>query len=87
VTAPRFDPDLSVVQDYPRREARVGRVVAGWTRTARARLVGPARMLPGLGAAGCAVAGSWLLWSLGVALLVAAGLLLLVDARTPRRES
>ena len=54
-------------------------------RAARARLAGPARLLPGLAAAGCAFAGSWLVWSLGVALLVAAGLLLLVDARTPAR--
>ncbi len=59
-----------------RRRARLERV--------RARLVGPARLLPGVAAAGCAFAGSWLTWSLGVALLVAAGLLLLVDARTPR---
>ncbi len=59
-----------------RRRARLERL--------RARVAGPARMLPGLLAAACAVAGSWLLWSLGVALLVAAGLLLLVDARTPR---
>jgi hypothetical protein len=53
-------------------------------RGLRARLAAPARMLPGLAAAVCAVAGSWLLWGLGVALLVGAGLLLLVDARTPR---
>jgi len=52
-------------------------------RGLRARVVGPARMLPGLAAAGCAFAGSLLLWGLGWALLVAAGLLLLVDARTP----
>lgn len=55
-----------------------------WWRALVARLAAPARLLPGLAAAGCALAGAWLLWSLGVALLVAAGLLLLVDARTPR---
>ncbi len=44
----------------------------------------PARLIPGLAAIGCAVAGSWLLWGLGVALLVAAGFCLLIDARTPR---
>jgi hypothetical protein len=54
-------------------------------RSLVARLAGPARMLPGVAAAGCAFAGSLLLWGLGVALLVAAGLLLLVDARTPGR--
>jgi hypothetical protein len=88
MTAPRpgpgFAPDLSAVQDYPRREVRARRALGGWARAASARLAGPARLAPGLAAAGCAVAGAWLLWSLGVALLVAAGLLLLVDARTPR---
>lgn len=39
--------------------------------------------LPGLAAVGCAVAGSYLLWGLGVALLVAAGFLLLIDRRMP----
>lgn len=58
--------------------------VPRWARSLWARIIGPARMLPGLAAAACAVSGAWLLWSLGVALLVAAGLLLLVDARTPR---
>lgn len=67
----------------PRRRWR--RALGGWARGVRVRLTGPARLAPGLAAAGCAVAGSWLLWSLGVALLVAAGLLLLVDARTPGR--
>jgi hypothetical protein len=73
----------SVRGDRPPR--RVRRALGGWARATTTRLAGPARMLPGLGAAGCAVAGSWLLWSLGVALLVAAALLLLIDARTPRR--
>jgi hypothetical protein len=58
-----------------------------WIRAAADRLAGPARMLPGVAAAGCAFAGSLLLWGLGVALLVAAGLLLLVDARTPGGRS
>jgi hypothetical protein len=35
-------------------------------------------------AAGCGMAGAWLLWGVGYALLLAAGLLILVDARTPR---
>jgi hypothetical protein len=77
----REDPDK--VREARRFRRR--RAVRGWARATTTRLAGPARMLPGLAAAGCAVAGSWLLWSLGVALLVAAGLLLLVDARTPRR--
>ena len=46
--------------------------------------VRPARLLPGLAAIACAVAGSFLLWGLGVALLVAVPFLLLIDARTPR---
>ena len=39
--------------------------------------------LPGFAAVGCAVAGSFLLWGVGVALLVAAGFLLLIDRRMP----
>ena len=46
------------------RVQRGAGAVLGWA-------VRPARLLPGLGAIGCAVAGSWLLWGLGVALLVA----------------
>lgn len=60
--------------------ARLGRV----SRVGVARLTRPARLLPGLAALGCAFAGSLLLWGLGVALLVAAGLFLLADAQTPR---
>jgi hypothetical protein len=78
----RPQPDLRSVEAQQMAGAR--RALGGWARAARGRLAGPARLLPGLAAAGCAVAGAWLLWSLGVALLVAAGLLLLVDARTPR---
>lgn len=64
-----------------RRAAARGR---GWPRVAAAYLTRPARLLPGLAALGCAVAGSWLLWGVGVALLVAVPFLLAVDARTPR---
>lgn len=39
--------------------------------------------LPGLLALACAVAGAYVLAGLGVALLVAAGMLLLVDHRMP----
>lgn len=53
------------------------RAVLGWTAR-------PARLLPGLAAVGCGVAGSYVLWGLGVALLVACGFCLLLDARTPR---
>jgi hypothetical protein len=84
-------PDLTAVRDgweaHADRVAGRGhrrRALWGWARGVRSRLTGPARMLPGLAAAGCAFAGAWLTWSLGVALLVAAGLLLLVDARTPQ---
>jgi hypothetical protein len=71
-------------RELGRRRRPLARLaVAG--RRVRSRVAGPARLLPGLAAAGCAFAGSWLLWSLGVALLVAAGLLLVVDARTPAR--
>ena len=49
---------------------------AEWTGRALLRL-------PGLLAFACAVAGAWLLAGLGVALLVAAVLLLLIDRRMP----
>ena len=88
MTAPLPD-HLTVVEGRgePEQVARPRRVrpaLARWGRVVGARLAGPARLLPGVAAAVCACAGSWLLWGLGVALLVAAGLLLLVDARTPR---
>lgn len=41
------------------------------------------RVLPGVVAAVCAVAGAVILWGVGWALLVAAGLLLVVDSRLP----
>ncbi len=66
------------------RFARARRAVRGWSRAVLGWAARPARLLPGLAAIGCAVAGTWLLWSLGWALLVAAGFLLLLDARTPR---
>lgn len=65
-----------------RRRARLA--VARWSRAVLGWTARPARLLPGLAAVSCAVAGSWLLWSLGVALLVAVPFLLLLDARTPR---
>jgi hypothetical protein len=71
-------------------QTRTGAIVRAWRRAGRWGRAGvvwltrPARLLPGLAAVGCAVAGSWLLWGLGVALLVAAGFCLLLDARTPR---
>jgi hypothetical protein len=67
-----------------RRPARARRAVRGWARAVLGWAARPARLLPGLAAVGCAVAGTWLLWSLGWALLVAAAFLLLLDARTPR---
>lgn len=88
MTAPEVTgvPQLRAMFDTerpPTERGRWRRKVAGWALRVRSRVAGPARMLPGMAAAGCAFAGSWLVWSLGVALLVAAGLLLLVDARTP----
>lgn len=66
------------------RPARVRRALRGWVRAVLGWATRPARLLPGIAAVGCAVAGTWLLWSLGWALLVAAAFLLLLDARTPR---
>lgn len=62
---------------YRRTVTRVGRV----SRVGVARLTRPARLLPALLALGCAVAGSFVLWGLGVALLVAAGCAAWIDAR------
>jgi len=66
------------------RRARARRALRGWARAVLGWATRPARLLPGLAAVGCGVAGAWLLWGLGVALLVAAGFCLLLDARTPR---
>lgn len=66
------------------RRARARRAFRGWARAVLGWAVRPARLIPGLAAIGCGVAGSFLLWGAGVALLVAAGFLLLLDARTPR---
>lgn len=66
------------------RGARVRAAVGAATVAVLGVLVRPARLLPGLAAIGCAVAGSWLLWGIGVALLVAVPFLLILDARTPR---
>lgn len=41
------------------------------------------RGLPGLAAMGCAVAGAWVLFGLGWALLAAVPFLLLADSRVP----
>jgi hypothetical protein len=70
----------SIRGDRPRRL----HVVRAQAAAAGRRLTGPARMLPGLAAAGCAFAGTLILWGIGWALLVAAVLLLAVDARTDR---
>lgn len=72
-------------QDEPQgRFARVRRAFRGWARAVSGWVARPARLLPGLAAVGCAVAGSWLLWGAGWALLAAVPFLLLLDARTPR---
>jgi hypothetical protein len=77
-------PPEAVGDRPPRWWRRAWRRAGQGARGVGAWLTRPARLLPGLGAVGCAVAGSWLLWGLGVALLVAAGFCLLLDARTPR---
>jgi hypothetical protein len=85
--APRsfgFVPDPTPEQLAARRRARFRAAVAVRARAVAARLTAPARLLPGVAAVGCAFAGSWLLWSLGVALLVVVPFLLLLDARTTR---
>jgi hypothetical protein len=68
----------------PSLPRRVRRALAARARLSWALITRPARLLPGLSAIGCAVAGTWLLWGLGWALLVAVPFLLLLDARTPR---
>jgi hypothetical protein len=68
----------------PKRPARARRALRGSVRAVLGWAARPARLIPGLGAVGCGVAGAYVLWGLGVALLVAAGFCLLLDARTPR---
>jgi hypothetical protein len=68
----------------PRWHRRAWRAVRGCLRDMLGGAVTGARLVPGLGAVGCAVAGTWLLWGLGWALLAAVPFLLLIDARTPR---
>jgi len=86
----RFDPHAggAVAPLPPRgpagRTARARRAVRGCLLAVLGWVTRPAQLLPGLAALGCAVAGAWLLWSLGVALLVAVPFLLVLDARTPR---
>jgi len=77
--------DPRVMRPAPERwTRRARRALGGWARAVLGWATRPARLIPGLAAVGCAVAGSWLLWGLGVALLVAVPFLLLLDARTPR---
>lgn len=59
--------------------ARAG--TTGMARAAAAGVVHAVRLVPGLAAAGCAVAGVYLLAGLGWTLLAAAGLLLALDWR------
>jgi hypothetical protein len=66
------------------RDGRARRALGGWARAALAWATRPLRLLPGLAAVGCAVAGTWLLWGLGWGLLVAAAFLLALDLRIPR---
>lgn len=68
----------------PSWTTRARRAFRGWSRAVLGWAARPARLIPGLAAVGCGVAGSYVLWGLGVALLVAAGFCLLLDARTPR---
>lgn len=67
----------------PARPRRGVRAAWGWLRAAATWLARPVRVLPGIGALGCAVAGTWLLWGLGWALLAAVPFLLVLDHRTP----
>ena len=77
--------DPRVMTDEPPREPRrVRRALTRRARTSWALLTRPARLIPGVAAIGCALAGLWLLWGLGVALLVAVPFLLALDLRTPR---
>lgn len=68
----------------PSRWTRARRALRGCARAVLGWAARPARLLPGVAAVGCAVTGSWLLWGLGWALLVAVPFLLLIDARTPK---
>lgn len=81
---PRAGWALQTVPTPVSRPARARRAFRGWARAVLGWAARPARLIPGLGALGCAVAGSYVLWGIGVALLVAAGFLLALDARTPR---
>jgi hypothetical protein len=68
----------------PRWHQRARRALRGCARAVLGWAVRPARLLPGLAAVGCAIAGTWLLWGLGWALLAAVPFLMVIDARTPR---
>jgi hypothetical protein len=88
VAEPLADPGASwapqAVPVLDTRRARARRAFRGRARAVLGWAARPARLLPGLGAIACSVAGSYLLWGLGVALLVAGAFCLLLDARTPR---
>lgn len=77
-------PPTPAADGAPRWPVRARRAVRGCLRAVLGWAARPARLIPGLGALGCAVAGSYVLWGLGWALLVAVPFLLLIDARTPR---
>src|SRR3954464_12194076 len=76
--------DPRIMVDSIDEQASWRRMLAGWAAAVLGWCARPARLLPGLAAVGCAMAGTWLLWGLGWALLVASAFLLLLDARTPR---
>jgi hypothetical protein len=76
--------DPRIMGPAPVGSRRVRRALRGCARAVLGWATRPARLVPGLGAVGCAVAGTWLLWGLGWALLAAVPFLLLIDARTPR---
>src|SRR5205085_12478397 len=90
VTAPDFvglGLAPSAAADGVPRRGRVRRALRGCARAVLGWTARPARLLPGLAAVGCAVAGAWLLWGLGWALLAAVPFRLPLDARTPRGGS
>lgn len=76
-------PDDDQRAPSPRWYRRARRAARGWLRAVLGWAVRPARLLPGVAAVGCAVAGTWLLWGLGWALLAAVPFLLVLDYRTP----
>lgn len=73
-----------VPMPHPPWHQRVRRALRGCARAVLGWATRPARLLPGLAALACTIAGTWLLWGLGWALLAAVPFLLALDARTPR---